>query len=117
MKTAKNISLDTKLYYPEMDEIKIVYPEKIEKKQDGENTIIVIKTGYRSISGLICETVLIDEYKRLYFISLKDAQNEQSNKRKEYIKALNEKMILAQKEYTNAIERYFNKPLSNPNNG
>lgn len=115
MKVGSDISFNTKIYKPELDEIKIFYPDDITKKSTESAFEVNVKIGYRTLVCPIDKSVLIDEYKNNYYLSLSEAQLEQRRLREQHVNKLNNELTKAQVAYNDAIVNYLNKPLSNPN--
>lgn len=112
MKYVKDVSFETVLFSVNEECINIKKADKIYKKDD----TIFVEVGYRNYEADGNSTILngIRYNSEKLFLNLTEAQEEQAKLRKEKIADAYEVMIGVQNDYNELIERFFNKPLSNP---
>lgn len=110
---AIDLNLGTKLYKVNVGNIEV-------------SAVITLKTDAGNIKADITDykrTVIFEKESTVgkcsqwdyrYFINLDEAQDHQKGLRLKHLSDLNEKAAKAQKEYSDAVNEYLFKPVSNP---
>lgn len=104
---AKKISLDSLFYYVDAESIGAVKPASITKLDNGKIRI-KFQSNYRN--DVIARPD--DEQIENYYLNFDDARKEQIECRGKVIRNAYTEMIQSIERYHNAIEKYYNKPLT-----
>lgn len=112
--TVKDLSLSSKVYRVTTDSIKIVSIKSIDN--DGEYINIMLNEYDWSTIQTLKDFTFFEICNMEFYLNLDDAQKRQKELRINLIGSLYKKMYSAITEYNDAIQKYFNKPLSELNN-